>query len=167
VESDLGKGTTVHVYLPASSVAGDVEELTVPSRHTGRGRILVMDDEHYLLDVVSITLRGMGYEVVTAEEGDQAVEIVKSAIASRHPFAAAILDLTIPGGRGGQETVHELLRMDPNIKIIASSGYSEDPVMSDPVGYGFTTRLVKPYRKDDLIKVLESVLGCADSTAKQ
>jgi Response regulator containing CheY-like receiver, AAA-type ATPase, and DNA-binding domains len=93
----------------------------------------------------------MGYKVTTAEDGDEAILLVREAAKNNHHFILAILDLTIPGGRGGKETVENLQDIDPHLKIIASSGYSEDPVMADPCEYGFAGRLIKPYRIDDLV----------------
>ncbi|MDO8721057.1 MAG: PAS domain S-box protein [Syntrophales bacterium] len=157
-ESELGKGTTFRVYLPASS-----GQISVPNRerkqlHRGHGRILIMDDEEFILDVVSEMLTAMGYHVIAAINGDEAIAHARSAMQSGQPFRAAILDLTIPGGRGGKETVHALLEIDRDIKVVASSGYSEDPVMSKPSDYGFAGQLAKPYLPSDLILLLESLL---------
>ena len=96
----------------------------------------------------------MGYEVATAKEGGEAISLAGEAAGTDKQFFAAILDLTIPGGRGGKDIVSKLLGLDPTLKVVASSGYSEDPVISNPAAYGFTTRLIKPYRKDELIRVL-------------
>ena len=159
VESEFGKGTSLHIYLPASSTTISIEKTSKQDPHQGSSKILVMDDEPYIREILAIMLERMGYGVATAKNGDEATEIAKSAIQSGQPFGAAILDLTIPGGRGGKEMVHDLLEMDPGIKVIASSGYSEDPVMSNPSRYGFATRLIKPYRMGDLIKALESIFS--------
>lgn len=156
-ESELGKGTTFHVYLPASSGQVSVLDRKRRQLHRGHGRILIMDDEEFILDVLSEILTGMGYHVSTASNGDEAIAQTRSAMQSGQPFRAAILDLTIPGGRGGKETVHALLEVDPNIKVVASTGYSEDPVMSKPSDYGFAGRLVKPYRVGHLALLLESL----------
>ena len=158
-ESELGKGTIFHVYLPASS--GQVSVLEGGRRrqlHRGHGRILIMDDEEFILDVLSEMLTEMGYQAITAINGDEAIAHAGSAVQSGEPFRAAILDLTIPGGRGGKETVHALLEIDPDIKVVASTGYSEDPVMAKPSDYGFAGRLIKPYHMDQLALLLDSLL---------
>ncbi|MDP2724748.1 MAG: ATP-binding protein, partial [Syntrophales bacterium] len=158
-ESELGKGTTFSIYLPASSGQVPVMDRERRQLHRGHGRILIMDDEEFILDVASQMLTAMGYHVIAAINGDEAIAHVKSAMQSGQPFRAAILDLTIPGGRGGKETVHALLEIDPDIKVAASSGYSEDPVMSKPSDFGFAGRLVKPYRLNDLTLLLKSLLS--------
>jgi len=108
--------------------------------------------------VATRLLQSMGYTVTAARDGDEAIALTRQAEESGERFAAAILDLTIPGGKGGREIVSELLKIDPKLKMIASSGYSSDPVMSSPAEHGFSARLAKPYRKADLARVLESVL---------
>lgn len=99
----------------------------------------------------------LGYDTSTATNGDEAIANVKKAKETGNFFLAAILDLTIPGGRGGKEVIGELIEEDPAVKVIASSGYSQDPVMSDPSEYGFAGCLIKPYRKHDLVAMLESI----------
>jgi two-component system cell cycle sensor histidine kinase/response regulator CckA len=103
----------------------------------------------------------MGYDVVAAANGDEAITRTAEAMQSGRRFAAAILDLTIPGGRGGKETVPELARIDPDMKVIVSSGYSDDPVIARPAEYGFSGRLIKPYRRDDMAQLFNSLFGDA------
>jgi PAS domain S-box-containing protein len=157
VESEAGKGTTFHIYLPASSEAAASREIDQPRVHCGQGSILVMDDEEFILEVTSLMLKEAGYEVVTVRDGNEAIATARCAAASGRPFTAAILDLTIPGGRGGKETVGELLEVGIGIKVIASSGYSNDPVIASPADFGFSGSLIKPYRRIDLIKALQSI----------
>ena len=154
VASTSDQGTTFYVFLPAASDEISVVETEQPAFHKGKGRILLLDDEEFMLDLLSIWLKEMGYEVATAKEGGEAISLAGEAAGTDKQFFAAILDLTIPGGRGGKDIVSELLGLDPTLKVVASSGYSEDPVISNPAAYGFTTRLIKPYRKDGLIGVL-------------
>jgi PAS domain S-box-containing protein len=156
VESEVGKGTAFHIYLPASSPMVSIEKPTGQDTQRGSGKILVMDDEPHIREVLAAMLERMGYEAVPAKDGDEALTIAQSAIQKGEPFVAAILDLTVPGGRGGEETAPGLLEMDPGIRMIASSGYSEDPIMANPSVYGFAARLIKPYRMVDLTDALAS-----------
>ncbi len=158
VASTGGNGTTFHIYLPAA--IDDCPRVAAAKAvfHQGRGRIIIMDDEEFMLDLLSVWLNESGYDdVVTAKEGDEALALVKEAVRTGRPFILAILDLTIPGGRGGKDVVGEMVDIDPSLQVVASSGYSEDPVMSHPDAYGFTGRLIKPYRKDDLTGLLASL----------
>jgi CheY-like chemotaxis protein len=157
VESELGKGSAFHIYLPASPSREATVCSIIKQEHTGAGSILIMDDEEFILDMLSLRLIEMGYDVAKAENGDRAVELAREAANNGKPFLIAILDLTIPGGRGGKDIAQELLAIDPAIKLVASSGYSEDPVMTTPSAYGFQKGLVKPYRKDDVARLLESL----------
>lgn len=161
VDSEIGKGTSFRIYLPASkkpaAPAKTGETLELPFRPV-QTRILVMDDEPFILDIASTILKQIGCDVVTAANGDEAITRTSEAMESGRPFMAAILDLTIPGGRGGKETAPQLLKMDPNIKVIVSSGYSDDPVIARPAEYGFSGRLIKPYRRDTVAQLFRSLI---------
>lgn len=157
VESEPGKGTTFHIYLPSSVSSACAGESESVAAHQGVGRILVMDDETFLLDILRVRLVDMGYDCITAEDGEVALKLAREAIEGGAPFCAAILDLTIPGGRGGNDIIGELLELDPSLKVIASSGYSDDPVMSRPADFGFCGCLAKPYRTSDLAMVMHSL----------
>ena len=127
VESELGRGTTFNVYLPAS----DRKVIQPPKEDrkllSGKGKILVMDDEAMVREVLGKMLLALGYEVKFAENGAEAIEFFSQSEKSGEPFAAAILDLTVPGGMGGKEAMARLLKIDPQVKAIVSSGYSDDP----------------------------------------
>jgi signal transduction histidine kinase/CheY-like chemotaxis protein len=160
VDSELGKGSTFRVYLPASAAAEQPPPASVPaSRFRGSGWVLVMDDEDFVRDLAAQLLGSMGYEVVCVQDGDEALARALDAVRNGRPFGIALLDLTVPGGSGGADTVAELKKASPGIRVIASSGYSEDPVMADPVAFGFDARLTKPYRREELVNVLRSVMG--------
>lgn len=145
-------------HLPVRRDPMGCDEKAESRAHQGQGKILVMDDEQFMLDILAWQLRSMGYECVTAEDGDSALKLAREAIETDQPFAAAILDLTIPGGKGGKEVVQELLKFAPSFKVVAFSGYSEDAVMSNHAAYGFAARLVKPYRVEELAEVLDALL---------
>ena len=159
VESQLGVGTAFEIYLPAKeggpSAALD-EPVTLP---TGQGKVLLMDDDEKIRDVLCRMLGHLGYEVDFASDGSQAVEKFVKAKEAGRPFAAVILDLTIPGGMGGKETIDKLLKIDPQVKAIVSSGYSDAPIMAEFGKYGFSGVIAKPYRIIELGKVLNMVIG--------
>ena len=159
VESKLDVGTTFHIYLPASS--GQVEAMGHGKKEdttVNAGKILVMDDEQVVLDVASRLLEHIGCEVECAVNGTDAIKKYRKAINSDKPFVVVILDLTIPGGLGGKDTMARLLEIDPEVNAIVSSGYSNDPVMANYRDYGFSSVVSKPYRIGELRKVLQSVL---------
>jgi len=153
VESQLGVGTTFHIYLPASDKAIPEKEKVKVIK--GQGRILVMDDEVALRKVVGKMLAMLGYEAEFAQDGAEAIRMVKEA---EKPYDAVILDLTIPGGMGGKEAINKLLEIDPELKAIVSSGYSDDPVLANFQEYGFKGIMPKPFQSQLLSKVLHEVL---------
>lgn len=121
-------------------------------------RILIMDDEDLILDVVGSMLEFLGYEVELSKNAQEAVDKYRAALQSDKPFGAVIMDLTIPGGKGGKEVIKDLLSMDPLVKAIVSSGYSNDPVMANCEDYGFRGVVKKPFKMEELKDVLEKVL---------
>jgi two-component system cell cycle sensor histidine kinase/response regulator CckA len=123
----------------------------------GKGRILVMDDEEIIQDVLSNMLDFLGYEVEIASDGTQAIEKYKQARSSDKSFDTVIMDLTIPGGVGGKEAIQDLLEIDPDINAIVSSGYSTDPVVVNYQDYGFKGVINKPFKIEELSKVLEQL----------
>jgi len=163
VESTLGKGTSFSIYLPAATTADDIEShpagLHRQDAIPAKCRVLLMDDEEYILAVASQTLRGIGWDVVTAPDGKQAVELFRKSWGSNEPFDVVILDLTVPGGMGGVEAVAEMLRIDAKVKAAATSGYSDDPVMAEPAAYGFSARLPKPFLMEDLQKLIVGLVA--------
>ena len=113
-----------------------------------------MDDEPLVRKVLGKMLLAMGYEVESAQDGAQALELYTRAQDTGDPFVTVILDLTVPGGMGGKEAIERLLKIDPQVRAIVSSGYSDDPVMANFQSYGFTDVIAKPYRISELDKVL-------------
>jgi PAS domain S-box-containing protein len=159
VESKLEKGSTFHVYLPASDQQVTRQLPEDQELISGKGKILVMDDEPMVRTVLGKMLLAMGYEVESAQDGAQALELYTRAQDTGDPFVTVILDLTVPGGMGGKEAMARLLKIDPQIKAIVSSGYSDDPVMAEFQAYGFTDVIAKPYRISELDKVLKNTLN--------
>lgn len=153
-----GKGTAITVYLPAV-----IEEKEEPCKETqetfpGKGRILFMDDESFIRDLAGSILSHLGYEVVFAREGNEAIREFEKGIQDGDVFDAVILDLTVVEGMGGKECIKELKRMNPGIKAIVSSGYSNDPIMSEPEKFGFTDFIAKPYNIQALSSVLRNTI---------
>lgn len=149
VQSKVGVGTTFTILLPAamqSDVAPEVlaEPCRVPSR-VNSVRILVMDDEEVLRIVAARMLRRMGYEVECASDGKMALAMYKEALAANRPFDVVIMDLMVPAGMGGKELMQRLREIDPQARGIVSSGYSNDPIMSDYKKHGFSAVMAKPY----------------------
>jgi PAS domain S-box-containing protein len=154
VRSEVGKGTTFTVYLPSSHSSVDIEPHIIPQGH---GRILVMDDEHSIRQMVTDALTQFGYDVTVTANGQATIDVFAEALTNDNAFDAVLLDLTIPDGMGGKEAIQHLLHLDPHVKAIVTSGYSDDPIMSDFKAYGFQGILVKPYKITDLAKTLESL----------
>lgn len=121
-------------------------------------KVLLMDDEPAIRDAVGEMLECLGYEVVVCRDGQTAIECYKLAQAAGTPFDAVLMDLTIVGGMGGKETIRYLLELDPTIKAVASSGYSDDPVMAHHQKYGFRAVLTKPYTLKELETTLSNVI---------
>jgi PAS domain S-box-containing protein len=159
VDSEVGVGTTVRVYLPASDERTSSKRETRGRPLQGQGRVLLVDDEEIIRAAASEALTRLGYDVKLAAEGAEGARMYEEAVKAGLAFDVVLLDLTIPGGMGGKDAVRELLRIDPNAKVIASSGYSNDPVMADYRAYGFREAIVKPYRIDDLSLVLHKIIN--------
>jgi two-component system cell cycle sensor histidine kinase/response regulator CckA len=159
VDSHLGRGTAFNLYLPALEGANRVKRATEPRPLEGQGRILVMDDDATVREVLSKMLSKLGYEPVLAQAGEEALELFTRGQTSGEPFDAVILDLTVPGGMGGIETVQHLMAQDPLVKAVVSSGYSDNSAMADFEEYGFRGVIAKPYRLAELGKILHEVLN--------
>ena len=154
VKSQVGKGTTVELFLPATEKKAKIEKNIKPVVHNGRGKILVMDDDIMVRELLSQILDHLGYEVDEAENGETTLEKYKTAKSNGDPIDLIIMDLTIPGGMGGKETIKELIKVDPEVKAIVSSGYSNDPIMAKFNDYGFIGVLNKPYNVETLSDAL-------------
>ncbi len=157
IGSEPGSGSTAFIYLPASThpVAPPVH---IPSQAPGGGNILLMDDEATIRDAAGAILTQAGWAVACVPDGREAVERYRQALREERPFDVVILDLTVPGAMGGQEAVGQLCALDPQVAAIVSSGYSNDPVVSEFRVYGFVARLTKPYDPNDLIDLVSRVM---------
>lgn len=165
VESLPGRGTTFSVWLPAAEGVAPAAEGPTPARaHQGQARILVMDDEPLIREMIARTLTSVGYAVTAVANGEEAIAAFVRARDERAPFALSLLDLTVPGGMGGDQVVQELGRLDPNLLACVTSGYATDAILANPQGYGFVARLAKPFRRAELLGMVETVLARRDVT---
>ncbi len=165
VESQLHKGTLLTLYLPASRLLKLSEQLKPKSpplespKPGGHERILIMDDREMILKSEKILLESNNYVVEIVRSGEEAITAYEQSILAGHPFEVIIMDLTIPGGIGGEEAVKEVLKLNKEAKVVVSSGYSENIVMKNYKNYGFKGALQKPFLDTELLRVLEQVIN--------
>jgi len=160
VKSEMGKGTTFIVYLPATAVVKREEQARPAAAAPGRtGRVLIMDDEPVILDVAGELIRALGHSAEFSSQGQEAIAKYREAQRSGRPFDVVILDLTIRGGMGGVETLRILSEIDPGVKAVVSSGYSDDAAIAGYLERGFKAVLKKPYHVDDLRDVLNRLMN--------
>ena len=125
---------------------------------SGKGKVLLMDDEQIILDVTGEILTFLKYDVMFAKDGQAAVDLFRKEKDAGSPFDVVILDLSVPHGMGGKETIELLRSVDPDVKAVVSSGYTNDPVVQDFSRYGFCERLSKPYNINAMKNLLEIVI---------
>lgn len=161
VQSTPGEGTTFEFYLPASeqSTAESEQKASPASASSAQpGKILIMDDEEMIVELAVTVLESRGHSVAHAADGKQALALYQQALEQGEPFDCVIMDLTIPGGMGGVETMRELLKIDAGVQVIVSSGYADDPVMANYAAHGFCDVLVKPFTLQALREATGKVL---------
>ena len=165
VESKPGEGTVFTIDLPASYESSAAEVPIATKTQTGTERVLVMDDEEAVRDLLETVLCNLGYEVKTARDGAETIAVYERAKSGGRRFDAVLLDLTVSGGMGGMETAARLKEIDSSSKLIVSSGYSDAPVMSDFARYGFDAIIAKPWTVAEISAVFRRVL-VADADRK-
>ncbi len=161
VQSAIEQGTTFTIYLPAST---EIEQEVIPVSHTGaslaenQATVMVMDDDSMVREMVKQMLSHSGHEIILVENGHEAIELYNEYFESNRSIDIIIMDLTIPGGMGGKDTVPEILKINPNAKVVVASGYSNDPVMAHYQDYGFTASIAKPFQLAELSKLVNAIL---------
>ncbi len=166
VDSKVGAGTTFTIFLPSffNELPEASEGEASAPLHEGEGRILVMDDEEVVREVAGEILSSFGYSVDYAGDGSEAVERYSTAKAAGKPYDLIIMDLTIQGGIGGEEAIKRLRDLDPGVKAIVSSGYSNDPIMANFSEYGFSGVLNKPYQILEMSQLVKDIIGRGHDT---
>jgi PAS domain S-box-containing protein len=158
VNSSPGKGTTFTIYLPGVFPHVVFTPEPPAARPPGQGRVLVVDDNVAIRRSVGAMLTRIGYRQESAENGEEGISLFREGHESGDPFALVLMDLTIPGGMGGEEAVKELLAIDPEAKVVVTSGYADDPIVADYRAYGFSGVITKPFLFETLAETLASVL---------
>lgn len=153
-----GEGTVFVLYLP--SIIAVAEENKMMDSPFGRlnGRVLLMDDEPGISKAIGTFLGELGLDVTLAADGAQAVEYFTAALREQRRYDIVILDLTVPGGMGGREAFQKMHEIDPQVRAVVTSGYSDDSTMSDYRSKGFQGALQKPYNLADLVAMIRSIL---------
>jgi CheY-like chemotaxis protein len=159
IKSKIGIGTDVEIYIPAANNQIPIRSQQKVKIENGEGRILVMDDEEMVRDLSLQFLSFLGYDVETVPDGETAIISYSDAMKKNNPFKLVIMDLTIPGGMGGKEAIQKLKELDPQVKAIVSSGYSNDPVLANFKKFGFSAVLAKPYKIETLSSVISQVIN--------
>jgi len=168
LQSKPGQGTVAIVHLPIASYEESplLMTLTPPSNHgapnmskDGHARILVLEDEALIRKLISTALSQAGHEVIETKEGKETIEVYRKSFQEGHPYDLLIMDLTIEDGMGGIEAIARIKEIDPNARAIVSSGYSDEPAMSNPAAYGFSGVLPKPYQPQQLIEVVRGLVS--------
>ncbi|MEA1923342.1 MAG: PAS domain S-box protein, partial [Pseudomonadota bacterium] len=156
IDSVSGQGCMITIYLAATRKKQTTDPVKAPATPTKSpgGKILIMDDEEMIRELVERMMSLKGYDVLSAADGEEAIRLYEKASQSGAPIDLIIMDLTIPGGMGGQEAIQKILQFDPQVKAIVSSGYSNDPVMSEYEKYGFCAALSKPFQLQELITTI-------------
>jgi DNA-binding NtrC family response regulator len=159
VDSTVGEGTVFTIYLPPAATAPEVEARHAPTLRFGTGRVLYMDDDLKICELTGSMLTSLEYKYDIAHKGEEAIALYRRYLNVGRPYDAVILDLTVIGGLGGEETFKQLRELDPDVRAIVASGYDNDDMAKRFLAMGFCGYLTKPYRVTDLGKVLKTVLG--------
>lgn len=158
VEKITGIAKAMYIVQPEKEMRETGENGTDDNKRTRTGSILIMDDEDIILDISSQMCKRMGLEVATTRNGEEAIKLYRERFRQGEPFDAVFLDMTIAGGLGGIDAAAKLKEIDPEVRTVVMSGYSDHEVMSDPDKYGFYAVLVKPFRLNDFSALIKEML---------
>jgi two-component system cell cycle sensor histidine kinase/response regulator CckA len=159
VESKEGEGAVFEIWLPAAPENGLESVGKIPQKKNKEsGYILIMDDEEAIRKSTRLILMASGYEVAAAENGTEALALYEKALASQRPFDLVILDLTVRGGMGGEETLDALLKINPHVAAIAASGYADESLSQRLTERGFLKILAKPYWPNELLAIVKAII---------
>ena len=159
LQSNLGEGTVFSIFLPMADQPVEVQARPAPSLRFGTGRVLFMDDDEHICNLTASMLQSLDYKFDIAKRGEEAIALYKRYLNIGRPYDAVIMDLTVVGGMGGEETFRALHELDPDVRAIVSSGYDNEDMARQYLEMGFCGYLTKPYRVTDLGKVIKAVLG--------
>jgi PAS domain S-box-containing protein len=159
VDSTPGRGTTFTLFLPQSGPAADVEARRAPTMRFRTGRVLFMDDDENICKLTTRMLESLEYKFDVAHKGEEAIALYTRYLNVGRPYDAVVMDLTIIGGLGGEETFKRLRELDRDVRAVISSGYDSEEMAKQYLDMGFCGYLTKPYRTADLGRVLKTVLG--------
>jgi CheY-like chemotaxis protein len=154
-----GEGTKVRLALPARGATNDAPCIKPEPPPERKKRVLLLEDEPLILQLLEQHLQRCGCESTATADGAETIARYREAMESGQPYDLTILDLSIPGGMGGAAAMETIRRMDPAVRAVVSSGYSDDPVMSRYIDYGFRAVLPKPYQPQDLIDLVRGMLS--------
>jgi PAS domain S-box-containing protein len=163
VESEMGAGSTFHIYLPASTESVSSAANSSVAVHRGSGIFLVMDDEDMIREIITDMLISLGYTVVCTQDGKEAIDFFQTETKNNRPLSGMIFDLTVPGGMGGRAAVAEIRKLNREIPVFVASGYAEDPVMKNPAEYGFMASICKPFNINELSAMLNKYIKTKNS----
>ncbi|MEW6428420.1 MAG: ATP-binding protein [Thermodesulfobacteriota bacterium] len=159
VRSTVGAGTTFRFFVPAAGNGAAEPAAPAPRPAAGAGRVLIMDDDAMVGPVVHGVLSYLGYATTLVDDGRAAVDQYLTARESGAPYDAVILDLTVPGGMGGDEAVRQLLHHDPRVRVLAATGNGRDPILGNYREHGFAGVLIKPFHPDELVEALQKLVS--------
>jgi PAS domain S-box-containing protein len=159
VESKVGAGSVFTIYLPVSEDGGGMQPEVAAPWPSAAGRVLIMDDEEIVREVMITMVNQLGYEALAARDGQEMLAMYAQAAESGKPVDVVILDLTIPGGMGGKEAMKKLLHGYPQARAVVASGYYNDPVMADCASYGFKAAVAKPFQPEELGQALRKAMA--------
>ncbi|RMH65567.1 MAG: hybrid sensor histidine kinase/response regulator [Calditrichaeota bacterium] len=166
VRSQEGQGTQFSIYLPACAECSREDwekESRLDTYQQYAITVLLMDDEQAVRDVAGGLLEKLGCTVDAVPDGETAVYHYKEHHTAGHPYDLVIVDLTVPGGMGGLETLEALMKIDAHVRVVVSSGYAHDPIMSHYKKHGFAGVIVKPYTFNEIHKVLNQLFKSTPS----